>query len=55
MELVVLVAETVRSGRRAAAVPGMSKDKAPVTPAVRVLRAAGIEFTDHLSVATEKE
>jgi len=26
----------------------MSKDKAPVTPAVRVLRAAGIEFTDHL-------
>jgi Cys-tRNA(Pro) deacylase len=25
----------------------MSKDKAPVTPAVRALRAAGIEFTDH--------
>ena len=26
----------------------MGKDKAPVTPAVRALRAAGIEFTDHL-------
>jgi Cys-tRNA(Pro) deacylase len=26
----------------------VSKDKTPVTPAVRVLRAAGIEFTDHL-------
>lgn len=26
----------------------MSKDKAPVTPAVRALRAAGIAFTDHL-------
>lgn len=26
----------------------MSKDKAPVTPAVRQLRAAGVSFTDHL-------
>lgn len=26
----------------------MSKDKAPVTPAVRALRAAGVVFTDHL-------
>ncbi len=26
----------------------MSRDKVPVTPAVRALRAAGIEFTDHL-------
>jgi Cys-tRNA(Pro) deacylase len=26
----------------------MSRDKAPVTPAVRALRAAGIAFTDHL-------
>jgi Cys-tRNA(Pro) deacylase len=26
----------------------MAKDKAPVTPAVRVLRTAGIAFTDHL-------
>ena len=26
----------------------MSKDKAPVTPAVRALRAAGAAFTDHL-------
>lgn len=26
----------------------MSKDKAPVTPAVRALRAAGLAFTDHL-------
>lgn len=26
----------------------MSKDKAPVTPAVRALRAAGVAFTDHL-------
>jgi len=26
----------------------MSKEKAPVTPAVRALRAAAIEFTDHL-------
>ncbi len=25
----------------------MSKDKMPVTPAIRALRAAGIEFTDH--------
>lgn len=26
----------------------MSKDKTPVTPAVRQLRAAGVAFTDHL-------
>lgn len=26
----------------------MSKKKTPVTPAVRVLRAAGVEFADHL-------
>ena len=26
----------------------MNKDKAPVTPAVRALRAAGVDFTDHL-------
>jgi Cys-tRNA(Pro) deacylase len=26
----------------------VSKDKAPVTPAVRQLRAAGVSFTDHL-------
>jgi Cys-tRNA(Pro) deacylase len=26
----------------------MSKEKAPVTPAVRALRAAGVAFTDHL-------
>ncbi|HEX6828581.1 MAG TPA: Cys-tRNA(Pro) deacylase [Burkholderiales bacterium] len=26
----------------------MSKDKAPVTPAVRALRAAGVAYTDHL-------
>ncbi len=25
----------------------MSRDKTPVTPAVRALRAAGVEFTDH--------
>ncbi len=25
----------------------MSKEKTPVTPAVRALRAAGVEFTDH--------
>lgn len=32
----------------------MAKDKTPVTPAVRVLRAAGIEFTDHLYEYEEK-
>ncbi len=26
----------------------MSREKAPVTPAVRALRAAGVDFTDHL-------
>ena len=26
----------------------MSKEKVPVTPAVRVLRAAGVEFTEHV-------
>lgn len=26
----------------------MAKEKAPVTPVVRVLRAAGVSFTDHL-------
>lgn len=26
----------------------MAKDKAPVTPAVRMLRTAGVAFTDHL-------
>ncbi len=32
----------------------MSKDKTPVTPAVRVLRAAKVEFTDHLYTYEEK-
>jgi len=29
----------------------MSKDKAPVTPAVRELRAAGVDFTDHQGIS----
>ncbi len=32
----------------------MSKDKTPVTPAVRVLRSAKVEFTDHLYTYEEK-
>ena len=32
----------------------MAKDKTPVTPAVRVLRAAGINFTDHPYAYQEK-
>lgn len=32
----------------------MSKEKAPVTAAVRVLRAAGVAFTDHLYEYEEK-
>jgi Cys-tRNA(Pro) deacylase len=32
----------------------MSKDKIPVSPAIRQLRAAGIEFTDHLYEYEEK-
>jgi Cys-tRNA(Pro) deacylase len=32
----------------------MSKERAPVTPAVRQLRAAGIAFTDHLYEYEEK-
>ena len=32
----------------------MSKEKAPVTPAVRALRAAGVVFTDHLYDYEEK-
>ncbi|HLO26145.1 MAG TPA: Cys-tRNA(Pro) deacylase [Geobacteraceae bacterium] len=32
----------------------MSKDKPPVTPAVRALRAAGIAFTDHPYAYEEK-
>ena len=32
----------------------MSKDKTPVTPAVRALRAAGIAFTDHPYAYEEK-
>jgi Cys-tRNA(Pro) deacylase len=32
----------------------MSKDKVPVSPAIRQLRAAGIEFTDHLYEYEEK-
>ncbi len=32
----------------------MSKDKTPVTPVVRVLRAAKVEFTDHLYAYEEK-
>lgn len=32
----------------------MAKDKSPVTPAIRVLRASGITFTDHLYTYEEK-
>jgi len=32
----------------------MSREKAPVTPAVRELRAAGVAFTDHLYEYEEK-
>lgn len=32
----------------------MAKEKPPVTPAVRVLRAAGVTFTDHLYTYEEK-
>jgi Cys-tRNA(Pro) deacylase len=32
----------------------VSKEKAPVTPAVRALRAAGVAFTDHLYEYQEK-
>ena len=32
----------------------MSREKAPVTTAVRALRAAGIAFTDHLYPYVEK-
>ena len=32
----------------------MTKEKAPVTPAVRQLRGAGVEFTDHLYEYEEK-
>jgi Cys-tRNA(Pro) deacylase len=32
----------------------MSKDKTPVSPAIRQLRAAGIQFTDHLYEYEEK-
>ena len=32
----------------------MSKDKTPVTPAVRVLRSAKVEFTDHFYTYEEK-
>jgi Cys-tRNA(Pro) deacylase len=32
----------------------MTKSKTPVTPAVRVLRAAKVEFTDHLYTYEEK-
>ncbi|MGB4599090.1 MAG: Cys-tRNA(Pro) deacylase [Trichlorobacter sp.] len=32
----------------------MAKDKAPVTPAVRALRAAGVTFSDHLYSYEEK-
>lgn len=32
----------------------MARDKTPVTPAVRALRAAGIDFTDHLYTYEEK-
>ena len=32
----------------------MAKEKPPVTPAVRVLRAAGVIFTDHLYTYEEK-
>jgi Cys-tRNA(Pro) deacylase len=32
----------------------VSKEKVPVTPAIRQLRAAGVEFTDHLYAYEEK-
>jgi len=32
----------------------MAKEKSPVTPAVRILRAAGVEFADHLYAYEEK-
>jgi Cys-tRNA(Pro) deacylase len=32
----------------------MAKEKSPVTPAVRALRAAGVEFADHLYAYEEK-
>ena len=32
----------------------MAKEKSPVTPAVRALRAAGVEFADHLYSYEEK-
>ena len=32
----------------------MAKDKTPVTPAIRQLRAAGVSFTDHLYEYEEK-
>src|SRR3954468_15591101 len=32
----------------------MAKDKPPVTPAIRQLRAAGVSFTDHLYEYEEK-
>jgi Cys-tRNA(Pro) deacylase len=32
----------------------VAKEKAPVTPAVRVLRSAGVRFTDHLYEYEEK-
>lgn len=32
----------------------MAKDKMPVTPAVRVLRAAGVTFSDHLYAYEDK-
>ena len=32
----------------------MAKEKSPVTPAVRALRTAGVEFTDHLYSYEEK-
>lgn len=32
----------------------MAKEKAPVTPAVRMLRAAGVEFSEHLYQYEEK-
>lgn len=32
----------------------MAKDKSPVTPAIRFLRASGVTFTDHLYTYEEK-
>lgn len=32
----------------------MARDKTPVTPAIRLLRAAGVAFTDHLYTYEEK-